>query len=87
VKRGDKEGAIRSWSEITRLIGSSEVKNRCKEAADMITYDFQQNVQTPNLQHNGMFYKRKLWSYNFGIHDCVANQGYMFMWDETKAKL
>ena len=49
----------------------------------MITYDFQQNLETPNLQHNDMFYKRQLWTYNFGIHDCVSNQGYMFMWDET----
>lgn len=52
----------------------------------MTTFDFQQNLLTPNLQHNDMFYKCQLWTYNFGIHDCVANQGYMFMWDETKAK-
>ncbi|KAK3736691.1 hypothetical protein QZH41_011484 [Actinostola sp. cb2023] len=23
---------------------------------------------------------------NFGIHDCIAEQGYMYMWDETVAK-
>ena len=62
---------------------SSGVKHRSKDAVDMITYDFQQNLETPNLQHNDMFYKRQLWTYNFGIHDCVSNQGYMFMWDET----
>ena len=27
-----------------------------------------------------------LWTYNFGIHDCVAGKGYRYMWDETVAK-
>ena len=86
MKREDKQGAISSWDGKARPIGSSGVRNRSKDAVDMITYDFQQNLPTPNLQHNDMFYKRQLWTYNFGIHDCVANQGYMFMWDETIAK-
>ena len=86
MKREDKQGAIRSWNEKARPIGSSGVRNRSKDAVDMITFDFQQNLPTPNLQHNDMFYKRQLWTYNFGIHDCVADQGYMFMWDETKAQ-
>ena len=51
----------------------------------MITYDFTQNLETPNLQHD-MFYKRQSWTYNFGIHECVSKQGYMFMWDETTAR-
>ena len=69
-----------------RPIGLSRIRNPSKDAVDMITFDFQQNLLTHNLQHNDMFYKRQLWTYNFGIHDCVADQGYMFMWDETKAK-
>ena len=46
----------------------------------MITFDLQQNLPTPNLNHKDIFYLRQLWSYNFGIHDCVTEQGYMFMW-------
>ena len=53
---------------------------------DMISFDFQQNLPTPNLHHNDVFYARQLWTYNFGIHDCVADKGYMYMWDETIAK-
>ena len=77
MKREDTQGAIRSWNEKARPIGSSGVRNQSKDAVDMITFDFQQNLPTP---------KRQLWTYNFGIHDCVAGQGYIFMWDETKAK-
>lgn len=40
----------------------------------------------PTLQHNDMFYSRKLWTYNFGIHDFVSNQGTMNLWPETTAK-
>ena len=87
MRRDDKARAVRSWVGKPRPVGSSGVKHRSKDAVDMITYDFQQNLETPNLQHNDMFYKRQLWTYNFGIHDCVSNQGYMFMWDETTAKL
>ena len=86
MRRDDKARAVRSWVGKPRPVGSSGVKHRSKDAVDMITYDFQQNLETPNLQHNDMFYKRQLWTYNFGIHDCVSNQGYMFMWDETTAK-
>ena len=75
VKREDKQGAIRSWNEKARPIGSSGVRNQSKDAVDMIMFDFQQNPSTPNLQHNDMFYKRQLWTYNFGIHDCVADEG------------
>lgn len=57
-----------------------EMKREDKQEAGMKKHDFQQNLQTPNLKHN-MFYKRQLWMYNFGIHDCVADQGYTFMWE------
>lgn len=79
MKREDKQRAIRSWNEKARPIGLSGVTKRSKDAVDMITFDFQQNLPTPNLQHNDMFYMHHLWTYNFGIYDCVADQGYMFM--------
>ena len=86
MRKDDKARVVRSWVGKPRPVGSSGVKHRSKDAVDMITYDFQQNLETPNLQHNDMFYKRQLWTYNFGIHDCVSNQGYMFTWEETTAK-
>ena len=82
--RGDRKAASASWSGKSRPLGSAAFSS--VDAVDMISFDFQQNLPTPNLQHNDVFYARQLWTYNFGIHDCVAEKGYMYMWDETIAK-
>ena len=74
----------KSWTGKTRLIGGQQP--RTKDAVDMLTFDFHQNLPTPNLTHSDMFYSRQLWTYNFGVHNCVANRGYMFMWPQTTAK-
>lgn len=86
MRKSDKEIAIKSWYGKPHPVGSAAVKHRSKYAVDVITYDFHQNLETPNLQHNNMFYKRQVRTYNFGVHDCVANQGCMYMCDETTAK-
>ncbi|CAH1108437.1 unnamed protein product [Psylliodes chrysocephalus] len=55
-------------------------------SADVLTFNLQQALPTPNLTAGPAFYLRKLWKYNFGIHDCVNNKGYMYMWSENIAK-
>ena len=82
--RGDKKAAVASWSGFTRSIGLGGFSY--VDAVDMISFDFQQNLPTPNLKHNDVFSACQLWTYNFGIHDCVSEKGYMYMWDETLAK-
>ena len=82
--RGDSKAAVASWSNRSHLLGSAA--HFSVDAVDMISFDFEQNLPTPNLHHNDVFYARKLGTYNFGIHDCVAEKGYMYMWDETVAK-
>ena len=82
-KKRDKERTTKSWNGKTRTLGE---KSTSKDAIDMVTFDFQQNLPTPHLRHNDMFYLRQLWTYNFGIHDCINEQGYMFLWSETTAK-
>lgn len=74
-----------SW-EGKRQITHEEVTYKSVDATDMITFDLQQNLPTPNLKHNDIFYLQQLWTYNFGIHDCISGQGYMFMWHEAMAK-
>ena len=51
----------------------------------MITFDLQQALPSPKLTTNVVFYKRQLWSYNLGVHDCSDGKGYMFMWSENIA--
>ena len=82
--RGDKKAAVASSSGKSRPLGSAAFSS--VDAVDMISFDFQQNLPTPNLHHSDMFFARQLWTYNFEIHDCVADKEYMCMWDETIAK-
>lgn len=56
------------------------------EEVHVIAVDLQQAMPTPKLTVGPAFYKRKLWTYNLGIHDCGANSGYMYMWSEDVAK-
>ena len=85
MKREEKQAAKESWRGTRRRLGSHH--SFCsKDNVDMITYDFQQNLPTPNLHHSEVFYMRQLWVYNFGIHNCVSDVGHMCMFGEHTAK-
>ena len=49
-KRRDKECTKQSWNGKTRTLGETSTS---KDAIDMVTFDFQQNLPTPHLHHNG----------------------------------
>ena len=49
---------------------------------EMFTFDLEQALATPLLTNNVVFYKRQLWTYNLGIHDCKTEKGCMHMWHE-----
>ena len=72
-KRRDKQHIQQSWNGKTRTLGENSTS---KDAIDMVTFDFQKNLPMSHLRHNDMFYLRQLWTYNFGIHDCINEQGY-----------
>ena len=73
--RSDKKAAVTSWSNTNRSLSSAAYNS--VDTVDMISFNFQQNLPTPNLHHNDVFYACQLWTYmyNFGIHDCVADKG------------
>ena len=57
------------------------------DATDMYTFDFQKNLPLPTLTHSDVFYCRQLWVYNFGIHDCIADEGMRQQQSEDHLKL
>ena len=59
--------------------------SQASEDVDMITFDLQQSLPTPKLATNIVFYKRQMWTYNLGIHDCSNAKAFMFMWPESTA--
>ena len=54
-------------------------------APHVICFDLQQALPTPKLSSGPAFYKRKLWTYNFCIHDTCSNTASMFLWPESTA--
>lgn len=72
--------------------GQQKIKQLTMEAAEnssklhVISLDLQQALPTPKLTVSHAFYRRKIWTYNLGIHDCGSNKGYMFLWSENQAK-
>ena len=58
-----------------------ELQNKASndEKTAMYNFDFQQNLPSPTLHSNDMFYCRMLWTYNFALHDCKTQDGIMHL--------
>ena len=54
---GDRKAASASWSGKSRLLGLAAFSS--VDAMDMISFNFQQSLPTPNLQHNDVFYQAR----------------------------
>ena len=51
-----------------------------------LSFDLQQTLPTPKLSTGLQFYKRKLWTYNFCVHDIKTEGATMYLWNETQGK-
>ena len=50
-----------------------------------VCIDLQQTIPCPKLSVGSAYYKRKLWLYNFCIHNLKSGISSMYLWDETVA--
>lgn len=63
-----------------------EIKWTSSKDTYILSFDLQQALPVPSLTTGPAFYLRKAWVYNLGIHDCVNDKGYMYMWSENNGK-
>ena len=54
-KKTDKAAAKQGWSETRRYLGPQN-KPLSEDCVDMVTFDFEQNLPTPNLHHSDVFF-------------------------------
>ena len=52
----------------------------------VLCFDLQQTLPTPKLSSGRQFYKRKVWTYNFCIHNIKTGEATMYLWNETQGK-
>ena len=51
---------------------------------EMFTFDLEKSLPTPVLSTGVVYYKRQLWTYNQGIHDCSTDRECMHMWPQHR---
>lgn len=69
-------GLLKDESTTSQMPGSN---------TSVVCIDLEQVLFVPTLVHSDMFYKRQLSCYNFCVHICDFNKGYMCMWHELTA--
>ena len=88
----EKRKLIAEW-EHHKVLAESTYQKLNEDAAyakahadtEMLTFDLEKSLPTPVLSTGVVYYKRQLWMYNQGIHDCSTNKATMYMWNESVA--
>lgn len=75
---------------LTRAKAAQSLLKGLRSNADdsflVIAFDLQQALPTPKLTTGIQYYKRKLWTYNFCIHNVKTGSSTMYLWDESTGR-
>lgn len=63
----------------------TELSKNIHNSVYCLTFDLEKALPVPTLTCSIAYYKRFMYVYNFGIHECSSDVGYMHLWDETIA--
>ena len=83
--KSEAEQALRAHMEVADE-GQRAMKDYAKNQDDdvrVICIDLQQTLPMPRSSTNVAYYKRKMWCYNFCIHDIKKNVSKFYVWDEV----
>ena len=72
------EGAYQKLKEDTAIAKSDP-------NVEVLTFDLEQSLPTPELSTNVVYYKRQLWTYNLGVHRGKTDVGHMYLWHKGLA--
>ena len=82
--QGEKQHHLAVSKEVHHILKA------CKTIEDpsvgAIAFDLQQTLPTPKLTTGVQYYKRKLWTYNFGVHNIKTGRSVMYLWNEADGK-
>jgi hypothetical protein len=56
------------------------------DSLEVIAVDLQEALPTLKLTCNAQYYKQKMWTYNFCVHNVKTGASTMYIWDEIIGK-
>jgi len=75
-----------SKSKVARIIMNVYRDDTADPTLAAVAMDLQQTLATPRLTTSVQYYKRKMWTYNFCVHNLKEHTANLYVWNEATAK-
>lgn len=81
-----QEEHIKRAEKVRKLLKESSELAKTDDSVLVLTFDMQKTAPLPRINTSIVFYKRQLWVYNVGIHNCKDESASMMVWLEGEAR-